>query len=250
MIKPYLSVIIPAYNELNNFKNGSLNKVFNYLKRVDFEWEVIVVDDQSTDGSSELIENFCNKHKGFKFVSIPHMGKVGGVATGVKKAKGKYLLFTDFDQATPLSEWEKLEPYLKKNYHVVIGSREVTGSRRDKEPFYRHMMGRGFNFGVRLLTVRGIHDTQCGFKAFDTKLAKRLFQKLYVYKPKKITSAFTGAFDVEVLFIAKKMGYKLAEVPIHWSHVETDRVSPIKDSLLMAIDVVKIRFADMLGKYK
>lgn len=249
-MKPYLSVIIPAYNEKTNFNKGVLNSSIDYLKKVKFSWEVLIIDDGSTDGSPELIKKFCQKNPGFRLIKNKHMGKAGTVAKGVEQAKGEYILFTDFDQATPLKEWEKLEPYLQNGHDVVIGSREVEGSIRAEEPFYRHLMGRGFNFGVQLLAVRGIHDTQCGFKAFKSKVAKKIFKKLIVYKPREITSAFLGAFDVEILFIARKSGYKIAEVPIHWAHVQTERLSPIKDSILMAIDVVKIRIFHLLGKYK
>ncbi len=249
-MNPFLSIIIPAYNEKSNFKNGALSDVNSYLSKQDFNWEVLVIDDGSSDGSPEMIEAFCKKHTGFRLVRNSHMGKAGTVAKGVDEASGQYLLFTDFDQATPLSEWEKLWPYLESGYQVVIGSREVAGSKRDKEPFYRHLMGRGFNFGVRLLAVGGFADTQCGFKAFQIKAAKKIFSKLYVYQPKEINTPFTGAFDVEVLFIAKKLKMKIAEVPINWTHVRTDRVSPLRDSVLMAIDVVKIKIVSLLGKYR
>lgn len=246
----YLSVVIPAYNEIKNFKNGVLSDVHKYFSNKNYTYEIIIVDDESSDGSPELIEKFCRNHNNFKFFKNPHMGKSGTVAKGVSLANGNYILFTDFDQATPISEWEKLIPYLEKGYDFVIGSREIEGSKREKEPWYRHVMGRGFNFGVRLLAVGGISDTQCGFKAFNSKVAKKLFQKLQVYKPKKISSAFTGAFDVELIFLARKFNYKIAEVPIVWKHVETDRVNPIKDSFLMAIDVIKIRIFNILGKYE
>jgi dolichyl-phosphate beta-glucosyltransferase len=248
-MKPTLSVVIPAYNEIQNFKAGALNEVATYIRDNKKNWEVIIVDDASTDGSTEKIEKFCSQFPNFKLIKNFHMGKSGTVAKGVEEAQGEYILFTDFDQATPISEFEKLLPYLKKGYEIVIGSREVAGSKREKEPWYRHLMGRGFNFGVKLLTVRGISDTQCGFKAFKSDAAKKLFKRLQVYKPKEISSAFTGAFDVEILFIGKKLGYKIAEVPIIWHHVKTDRVSPLKDSFLMAIDVIKIRINDLLGKY-
>jgi glycosyltransferase involved in cell wall biosynthesis len=247
---PYLSVIIPAYNEMPNFKNGVLGPVAKYLGSQNFTWEVIIVDDGSTDGSPDEIAKFCKNTPGFRLILNKHMGKAGTVTKGVEEARGEYILFTDFDQATPISEWGKLEPYLKSNYHIAIGSREIAGSVRDKEPFYRHLMGRGFNLGVKLLTVRGISDTQCGFKAFKTSVAKELFSKLQVYRPREIANAFTGAFDVEVLYIARKRGYKIAEVPIHWKHVETNRVSPLRDSILMAIDVIKIRLYDLLGRYR
>jgi len=248
-MKPYLSIIIPAYNEKKNFQKGALTGMIKLLEEVDYTWEVLIVDDGSQDGSIELLEEFVKINKGFRLIKNKHMGKAGTVAKGVEEASGNYILFTDFDQATPISEFEKLKPYLESGYEVVIGSREVAGAKRDREPFYRHLMGKGFNFGVKLIAVRGFSDTQCGFKAFKAELAKKLFKKLQVYKPKEIVSAFTGAFDVEILFIAKKMKLKIAEVPIHWKHVETTRVSPLKDSLHMAWDVVKIRMNDLAGKY-
>ena len=247
--QPYLSIVIPAYNEMSNFKAGALDELWKALKDQKFSWETILVDDGSTDGSVKEFKKYAEDKESFYLIENEHMGKAGTVAAGVEKAEGKYILFTDFDQATPFTEFEKLQPYLKKGYQVVIGSREVAGAKREKEPFYRHLMGRVFNFGIRLLTVRGISDTQCGFKAFEAKIAKKLFKNLRVYKPAKIGSAFTGAFDVELLFLARKFSYKIAEVPIYWKHMETDRVSPIKDSVLMALDVLKIRLYDLLGFY-
>ncbi|GAF80640.1 unnamed protein product, partial [marine sediment metagenome] len=171
------------------------------------------------------------------------------VATGVKLAKGENILFTDFDQATPLSEVEKLTPFLKKGYDVIIGSREVKGARREKEPFYRHLMGKVFNLVVHIIALPGIHDTQCGFKLFKTKTVKDIFSKLKVQHV-ETKRAFTGAFDVEALFLAQKKGYKIAEVPVFWRHYETARINPIKDSMRMFFDVLKIRLNDLLGRYE
>lgn len=248
-MKPFLSIILPAYNEKKNYLKGALAGMKILLEAVDYSWEVLIVDDGSQDGSIELFEEYARNNKGFRLIKNKHMGKAGTVAKGVEEALGNYILFTDFDQATPISEFEKLKPYLESGFQVVIGSREVAGAKRDKEPFYRHLMGKGFNFGVKLIAVRGFSDTQCGFKAFKAEMAKKLFKKLQVYKPKEIASAFTGAFDVEILFIAKKMKLRIAEVPIHWKHVETTRVNPLKDSLHMAWDVVKIRLYDLVGRY-
>jgi hypothetical protein len=168
------------------------------------------------------------------------------------EAKGKYVLFTDFDQATPVSEVEKLLPFMEKGYQIAIGSREVKGSKREKEPWYRHLMGKVFNVIVQLLTVRGILDTQCGFKLFTNLAAKDLFSSLVVYdKTEKVEKhAFTGAFDVELLFIAQKRGYRIAEVPVAWKHTPTERVHPIRDSIRMFIDVIKIRGIDLVGRYR
>jgi len=247
-----LSIVIPAYNELANFKSGTLNQVADYLKKKNLNWEVIIVDDGSTDGSNRLIKKYVAAQKNWHFIQNPHKGKTNTIRTGVFKAKNNYTLFTDFDQSTPISEVEKLIPFTTKGFKIVIGSREVKGAHREKEPWYRHLMGKGFNFGVQLIAIHGIHDTQCGFKLFETKIAQQLFNSLKIYKPrdKQEKHAFTGAFDVELLFIANKHKIKIAEVPIHWKHTDSTRVSPIRDSLRMAFDVLKIRVADIFGSYK
>lgn len=180
----------------------------------------------------------------------PHQGKAAAVATGVRLAQGENILFTDFDQATPLAEIEKLLPFLKKGYDIIIGSREVKGAKREKEPFYRHLMGKVFNLVVKLFAFKGIEDTQCGFKLFKAKAAKELFPQLQVYRSTKIKNAFTGAFDVELLYLARKKGYQIAEVPVFWQHYKTTRVNPVRDSLRMFSDVLKIRLYDLLGRYK
>ena len=244
-----LTIVIPAFNEKDNFQKGCLKQVADYLKQHQLPWSVIVVDDGSTDGSNQQIQTWVKKQTNWQFIQNPHQGKAATIKTGVFKVKTKYTLFTDFDQATPISEVEKLLPFLTKDYQIVIGSREIKGSLREKEPWYRHLMGKGFNFGVKLIAVRGIHDTQCGFKLFNTKLAQILFKDLKVYQPRAEKHAFTGAFDVELLFIAVKRKIKIAEVPIHWKHTATTRVSPIRDSIRMAFDVLKIRLADIFGAY-
>lgn len=255
-MKPYLSVVIPAYNEEDNFRAGALEKVEKYLKSQDYSWEIIVVDDGSTDKTADLVEEFAQKHernsssiKSFHVIKNPHFGKAHTVTTGVMAARGEYILFTDFDQATPISEIEKMWPLIKKEVKVVIGSREGLGAKRINEPFYRHIMGRGFNFLVQLLAVRGIEDTQCGFKLFTNDAARKLFSKLRVYKEQKVKDAFTGAWDVEVLLLARKFGYKIEQVPVEWKHLKTSRVNPVKDSLRMLRDILLIRWMDLRGEY-
>jgi hypothetical protein len=165
-------------------------------------------------------------------------------------ASGQWRLFTDFDQSTPLSQVEKLLTYTA-DYQVIFGSREIAGARRDKEPLYRHLMGRGFNLLVRMLAVPGVSDTQCGFKLFSKRAAEVLFDKLYVYGGQTERSdPFTGAFDVELLFLARKLKFAMKEVPIVWLHHSTDRVSPIKDSFRMLRDIILIRWARLTGKYR
>lgn len=246
---PYLSVIVPAYNEEPNFKKGTIDEIPKYLKKQNYSSEILIVDDGSEDNTAKLADDFAKKHDHIRVIKNPHQGKAETVKTGVKEARGELILFTDFDQATPISEIEKLLPFFAE-YDIVIGSRQLPGAKREKEPIYRHIMGLGFNLVVQLLAVRGIWDTQAGFKCFKAPVAKELFGKLRVYGlGKKVEGALVTAFDVELLFIAKKRGYKIKEVPIIWHHVATSRVNPLKDSLRMFRDVIKVRLNDLKGIY-
>lgn len=249
-MQPFLSIVIPAYNELDNLDKGILDDADCYLKTKKYDWEVIIVDDGSTDGSAEKISFWIKSHPGWSLIKNPHQGKAASVKTGIIKAKGGYILFTDFDQATPLSEVEKLLPFIKKDYQIAIGSREVKGSRRLNEPWHRHLMGKVFNFAVQTIVIGGIHDTQCGFKLFTNQAAKDLFNSLIVYGNGIEKQAFTGAFDVELLYIAQKRGFRIAEVPVSWKYVETVRVNPIRDSVRMFLDVLRIRITDLSGGYR
>lgn len=250
MSQPFLSVIIPSYNEMKNLQRNVLEEVVTYLEKQNYSWEIILSDDGSTDGTTEKLVSFAKKHSGVFVLENPHAGKGPTVQSGILKAQGTWRLFTDFDQSTPISEIEKLFPFTQAGYDVVIGSREALGAKRDKEPWYRHLMGRGFNLLVQMLAIPGILDTQCGFKLFSANSATVLFENLVIYgREKERTDAFTGAFDVEALYLANKYGFKIKEVPIYWHHHETDRVSPIKDSLRMLVDIIKIRVASISGLY-
>ncbi len=245
-----LTVIIPAYNEMSNFSAGKLEQVADYLQTKNLNWEVIIIDDGSTDDSAVKIKEFIKDKPSWRLLENQHQGKAMTVKAGVEVASGKQVLLTDFDQATPIGETEKLLPFIDKGYQIVIGSREVKGALRQQEPGYRHLMGKVFNGLVQLVAIRGIHDTQCGFKIFETSVARDLFSRLIVYRPHPEKHAFTGAFDVELLYLAYKQGLRIAEVPVHWYHSPTTRVNPLRDSVRMFIDVIKIRWADLSGKYR
>lgn len=248
-MKTYLSVVIPSYNELKNIKRNVLVEVVEYLSKQDYGWEVLLSDDGSTDGTVDELKKFAKKNKGVRVIENIHAGKGPTVQSGMLKAEGEWVIFTDFDQSTPIKEVEKLLKY-KDSHQVIIGSREIKGAKRDKEPLHRHIMGKGFNFLVQTLAIPGIFDTQCGFKLFRNDANKDIFSNLIVYgRSEERPDAFTGAFDVEALFLARKMGYKVKEVPIIWHHNETDRVSPIKDSVRMLRDILKVRLTDLMGKY-
>lgn len=248
--KPYLSVVIPSYNEQKNLSRGVLPLVIKYLQKQSYTWEVILSDDGSTDGTVATLQEFAKKHPQVRVLENRHAGKGPTVQSGMLAAQGTWRLFTDFDQSTPIAEVEKLLQTTAEGYDVVIGSREMIGARRDQEPWYRHLMGRGFNLLVQILAIQGILDTQCGFKLFSAEAAEKLFTNLHVYGNSKTRhDAFTGAFDVEALYLAKKYGFKIKEEAVIWHHHETDRVSPIKDSLRMLYDILKIRLADYRRHY-
>jgi len=246
-----LSVVIPSYNEMGNLQKGILNKVKNYLDKQTYDYEVIVVDDGSNDGSREFVKRFIDEEKEFRLIENSHSGKAGAVTTGVLSAKGDCVLFTDMDQATPIEELEKLMPFAEKGFDVVIGSRS---SNRKGAPFTRKVMAKSMMvLRSAIVGLPEISDTQCGFKLFSKKAATDIFEKI-----KEIHHGFhaihgssvTAGFDIELLFIAKKIGYKIKEVPVDWLYVETRRVSPIKDSIEGFFELFKIRRNIIYGKYK
>ncbi|MCX6792158.1 MAG: glycosyltransferase [Candidatus Gottesmanbacteria bacterium] len=201
-----LSVVIPAYNEETNIRLGALDKVSRFLERASYQWEAIIVDDGSTDGTRELLDAFVKANPGFSVIHNPHQGKASTVITGMLGSHGSIVLFTDLDQATPITELAKVLPWFEKGYDVVIGSRS---GQRQGAPFTRRVMARGFMIlrGI-ILGLRGIGDTQCGFKAFKNAVAKDIFHRLKLYGEVHIVSGsmVTAGFDIEMLFLAKKNG--------------------------------------------
>ncbi len=246
---PLLSIVIPAFNEVENFKNNKLDQVHQFLDKQPYNWEVIVVDDGSSDETAELIKAWIKDKPHWKLIKNPHYGKSKTVATGMLNSKGQIRLFTDFDQATPITAVKQVIDQFNQGCEVVIGSRQLSGAKRHQEPPLRHIMGRVFNLFVQIIAVRGISDTQCGFKAFSASATKDLFNRLVVYKNRRSADAYTGAFDVELLFLARKRRYKICQIPVSWKYVNTSRVSPLKDSLRMMIDIIKIRWAYLTGRY-
>lgn len=250
MGKIFLSVVIPSYNEMANLQKGVLDKVKRYLDHQKYEYEVIVVDDGSTDGSREFVKKFVKNNKTFRLIENHHTGKAGAVTTGVLSASGDYVLFTDMDQATPIEEIEKMLPHLQKDVDIVIGSRKE----RKGAPLSRKIMSQSAIMLRKFLVgLPDINDTQCGFKLFSQKSAQDIFKKV-----KKIHggfktikgSAVTSGFDVEVLYLAQQANYVIKEVPVRWLYVETRRVNPINDSINGVKDLFKIRYNIQKGVYK
>lgn len=247
---PLLSIVVPAYNEERRLP-ATLEAILAFLADQPFEAELIVVDDGSADGTAAAVAALSKRHPQIKLVRNDHRGKGYTVRTGMLLAQGDYVLFTDADLAVPMSEWHKLQPLLERGYDVVIGSREGLGARRIGEPRYRHFMGRVFNAVVRLVALGGIQDTQCGFKAFHGAAARQIFGSVQLYgaDARVVTGAAVTAFDVEVLFLARKLGYRIAEVPVTWQYGEETKVDPVRDSWRNFADVLRVRWNDLRGRY-
>lgn len=251
MKKIYLSVVIPCYDEMANLQKGVLDKIDHYLTKKKVNFEVIIVDDGSKDGSTEFIKEFVKDNKNFSIVAGNHCGKAGAVTKGVLTAHGEYILFTDMDQATPIEEVDKLLPFFEKGYEVVIGSRSTV---RKGSPLSRQIISRASVMLRKLIVgLPEITDTQCGFKMFTYEAGKNLFEKINtIHKGfQKIKgSNVTSGFDVELLFLAVNETYKVKEVPVKWLYVETRRVNPISDSIQGVRDLLEIKRNILVGIYK
>lgn len=235
------------YNEMDNLNEDVLKEMYEFLKKQKYKWELLIVDDESTDDSLNFAKKFAKGKSGVKVLAEPHRGKGGTVIAGMLGARGEIVLFTDMDQATPLKEIKKLLPEFGKGYDVVIGSR----AGRKGAPLVRKIMAHGFMV-VRTVILRlPYRDTQCGFKAFERGAAQKIFKKMKVFEDKKVEgAAVTAGFDLEFLYIARKMGMKVVEVPVDWRHKGTERVSAIRDSIQAIMDMLRVRMNAIQGRYK
>lgn len=247
---PSLTIIIPAYNEEQRLPQ-TLQRILAYLKQQPYGSQVIVVDDGSGDLTAEVVAAFQSDEPRVELIRNDHRGKGYAIRTGVAAARGDIILFFDADSSTPIQDIEKLIPWFERGYGVVIGSREGDGAKQISEPFHRHFMGRIFNLVVQLLALRGIEDTQCGFKALRGDVAREIFARAQLYgdHARRVTDAMVTAYDVEVLFIAQKLGYPIKEVPVDWRYGTQSKVNPLKDSLRNFRDVLLVRWNDLRGRY-
>ena len=238
-MNPFLSIIIPAHNEANRLPD-TLEQVFGFLKKQTFTSEVLVVENGSTDKTFEIAQDFAAHHANLRVIQNDWRGKGLAIQRGIQEATGEYLFLCDADLSMPIAEISKFIPPQLQNVDIAIASREAPGAVRYHEPYYRHLTGRVFNTLIRLLVLPTLQDTQCGFKCIRADVARDIFRY----------QTLTGwAFDVEMLFIARHHRYQVVEIPIHWYFNADSKISVLRDSLRMFLDLLVIRRNARRGLY-
>ncbi len=240
MAQPYLSIIIPAYNEAERIAQTLLD-MDKRLATAPYSYEIMVVDDGSTDKTATVVEGMKKLVRNLKLVTIAENGGKGGtVRQGMLLASGQIRIFTDADNSTSIDQFDEMMPFFKQGYDIVIGSRAVKGAKLDPaEPIYRQIPGKLGNLFIQTLLLPGIWDTQCGFKAFTAEAAQKIFE---------LSRIGGWGFDVEILSLAKKMGYRMKEVPVHWVN---DLRSHVKASAYLKVlwETITIRWWLWRGSY-
>lgn len=230
---PLLSIVIPAYNEAAPDRlPNSLKQITAFVASQPYPIEVIIVNNNSTDDTLSIAQHAAREHDYIRVITETTQGKGAAVRAGMTIANGDYLFICDADLSMPIEEVVKFLPPQNTDYDIAIASREAKGAKRIGEPEMRHIMGRVFNFIVKVLAVRGLNDTQCGFKCFKREVARDIF-------PYQTINGW--AFDVELLFIAQKRGYRIIEVPITWYYKAQSKIKPFGDSIKMVMETLKVR---------
>lgn len=233
-----LSVVIPAYNEADRI-GSTLKSVSDFLSKKKWEYEIIVIDDGSKDGTVNTVNGLGDSH--IKVVSLGgNRGKGFAVWKGLSKARYSHILFSDADLSAPIEDLDRFMPFID-SFDVIIGSRNLPESKITKpQPWLRSHLGKTFPLLVRALALPGIKDSQCGFKLFNERAKQAIVESQTI---------FDFGFDVEILFICKKRGYTIKEVGVHWGNAEGSKVRPFRDSAKMLIDLFKIRMNNIKGRY-
>ena len=237
--RPLLSIVIPAHNEESRLP-PSLEKIDAFLQEQAFEAEVIVVENGSTDRTIEVTQTFIENHPYTRLIQAAVRGKGLAVKVGMQVATGQYRFICDADLSMPIEEIKKFLPPHVNGYDVIIATREGRQAQRIGEPEYRHLMGRVFNFIVRTLAIPKIQDTQCGFKVFRRVAAREVLP---------LQTIDGWGFDVEILFIALRHGFKLIEIPITWYYRPQTKINPVQDSVNMFVEVMRVRINGWRGVY-
>lgn len=235
------SFIVPAYNESSRIR-PTLNEMLRYTAEQNWDAEILVVDDGSRDDTAEVIREYARAHSQIRLLQNPgNRGKGFSVRNGMLHARGDICLFTDADLSSPISEAPKLFEAIRSGVDIAIGSRWLRAElQTERQPLYRQAFGRIFNLVLRLFLGLTFKDTQCGFKAFRRAAAQRVFPLQKIER---------WGFDPEILYIARRMGLKVAEVPVLWAHSEGTRLHPFRDGMRMFVDVLHIRWNAFTGAY-
>ena len=235
------SIIIPAYNEGARL-DATLNKVLRYIAQQKWDAEVIVVNDGSRDNTVEIVQEHMQKNSMLRLIENPgNRGKGYSVRNGMMHARGEVLLFSDADLSSPIEEAPKLLAAIKEGADIAIGSRWMQSElQTQRQPLYRQLFGRIFNLMLRLILGLQFKDTQCGFKAFTRPAAQAIFPQQKIER---------WGFDPELLYLANKYGFKVVEVPVAWAHSAGTRISPLRDGTRMVVEMLKIRWNALTGKY-
>ena len=236
---PLLSIIIPAYNEEERLPN-TLEQVFEFLKEQEYLAEVLVVENGSQDKTYQIAQTYAQQYPHLHVLQETSPGKGQAVKRGMLAARGQYRFMCDADLSMPIAEINAFIPPALLDFDIAIASREAPGSVRYNEPQYRHWGGRAINLMIRLLALPGLHDTQCGFKCFHGAVADDIF----AYQ------TLSGwSFDIELLYMARRRGYRIREIPISWYFNAATKLNPLKDALQMALDIWSIRKNARRGLY-
>lgn len=233
-----LSVIVPAHNEEYRLP-GTLGQILRFLEGQSFSAEVIVVENGSSDRTYEIAQQFARQHENLR-VMRSERGKGAAIKRGMLEAQGEYRFMCDADLSMPVEEIAKFIPPALTDFEIAIASREAKGAVRYNEPIYRHLGGRGINFIIQTLILPGLNDTQCGFKCFRADVAE------YVFRRQTLPG---WSFDIELLYIARRRGYRITEIPIHWYHHSDSKVSALRDALHMIGDIFRIHVNARRGLY-
>lgn len=248
----FLSVVVPCFNERENLERGVLSQMVDFLAAQTYDSELIISDDGSTDDSLRLIKDFAQSHPSLRVLANAHQGKPFALRSALSAVQGEIVLLADMDLSTPLSEVAKLLPYFEQGYDVVIGSRGVG---RKNATFVRKLASRAFRGFRKSLILRDIDDTQCGFKAARRDVLRTLFDRLQVFRD--AAGAVSGwrvtAYDVELLFVAERLGHRVKEVPVNWQQEDVTRgkqKSFVRESREMLGEVLRVKLNDLRGVYK
>jgi len=240
-LAPTYSIVIPAYNESARIR-GTIEKILVNIQRQGWDAEVLVVNDGSTDDTARLVQSYAAENPALRLLHNPgNRGKGYSVRHGMLHANGEVILFSDADLSSPIEEADKLFAAVNSGADVAMGSRWLRAElQTQRQPLYRQLFGRIFNLALRILLGLQYRDTQCGFKAFTRRAAQTIFPLQHIER---------WGFDPEILYLARKFGLKIQELPVQWAHRDGTRINPLRDGIRMFVEILKIRWYSISGKY-